>query len=430
MGGFIPPLLFVFSRKSPSLTWGSEYFCLKWLLPKMRIMLAGALFVLIVMLLFVSCGPIREFHKTEMYEGNMFPALHTPRADGQKKTVLIIADNVGTEIFDLLAPFNIFSMSHRLNVFIAGPEKKPIPLWKGVFVLPHLSYREAEDIPADLIVVPAMLRYNDTAVINLIKRKKTSWNFVLSVCEGSRTVCETGLYTGKRITSHASSLKRLRRKYPDMKWVQGKRFVSDGFLFSTSGVSSAVEGALRMTAILLDSQTMHEARDAIQYPARDVLQEYDGKAAGAGDKLHILGKTIFQKNKDVCVYLHDGIDELLLGAVLDSYNRTFPRSLKTICSSNRYVRSRNGLVLFPAGDTASPGKIDELHVLSPVSELPLSDQQFIGGLQEKVKRMELLCYSGKKYIFSEVLERIRKKYGKGFQRTVSRLLDYPAAIAD
>src|SRR5690606_18791592 len=192
-------------------------------------------------------------------------------------------------------------------------------------------------------------------------------------------------------------------------------------------VSSAVEGALAMLELLLDKQEADDIRKQIQYPNDSVRRVYPFTTFGFGDQLSVLSKTMFRKNRKVGVFLHDGIDELMLGAIVDTYNRTFPGSLKTFCSNGKYIKSRNGLIIFPNTKQIENFKPDELHVLSSISNLAQTDQEVIRTLQLSLgKDVEVVCYYNKGYIFSEVLSRIESLYGKRFKKTVQRLLDYPS----
>ncbi|TSD66327.1 hypothetical protein FFF34_002690 [Inquilinus sp. KBS0705] len=53
-----------------------------------------------------------------------------------KPTALIIADPRSTEMFDMLAPFYIFSSTGRMNVFIVSKENTPVLIKKDLYVLP------------------------------------------------------------------------------------------------------------------------------------------------------------------------------------------------------------------------------------------------------------------------------------------------------
>ena len=69
---------------------------------------------------------------------------------------------------------------------------------------------------------------------------------LLGVCNGSRLLAATGLLDGRRATAHWSSIRSLERSRPQVDWVRGQRYVQDGTLTTTAGVTSGVFGALRL----------------------------------------------------------------------------------------------------------------------------------------------------------------------------------------
>src|ERR1700709_974525 len=91
----------------------------------------------VIIWLFEGCGPVREFMKWPAFTGKNDFVYQQPPFDSSKKTVIIIADNEGTEIFDMLAPFYLFSATGKANVYILAEKKYPVVVRKGFFLLPH-----------------------------------------------------------------------------------------------------------------------------------------------------------------------------------------------------------------------------------------------------------------------------------------------------
>jgi hypothetical protein len=69
---------------------------------------------------------------------------------------------------------------------------------------------------------------------------------LLGVCNGARLLAATGLLDGRRATAHWSSSRGLERNRPQVDWVRGQRYIQDGTLTTTAGVTSGVFGALRL----------------------------------------------------------------------------------------------------------------------------------------------------------------------------------------
>jgi len=82
-------------------------------------------------------------------------ALSKQKFDSSKKTIFIIADNEGTEIFDLIAPFYLFNATEKANVLVVSEKKAPILLVNSLFILPHFSFSEIDSlhIKPDVMVI-------------------------------------------------------------------------------------------------------------------------------------------------------------------------------------------------------------------------------------------------------------------------------------
>jgi len=71
--------------------------------------------------------------KIKVYKGNNSFPWSKPKFDSSRKTVIIIADNDGTEMFDLMAPFYLFNATEKANVFVVSEKKSSDPISKQSF---------------------------------------------------------------------------------------------------------------------------------------------------------------------------------------------------------------------------------------------------------------------------------------------------------
>lgn len=383
----------------------------------------AALLVLSITL-FNACKPVRAFKSQTVYKGNNDFNWQQPLMDASKKNVFIIADNDGTELFDMMAPFYLFNETGRANVYIIAKNKYPVNVKKGLFLLPQITFAEADSLQmkADVIVIPAQIaamqkNQQDSTVIKWIKDHYTSTAKILSVCDGSVTAAATGIYDGKLLTTHASDYPIVKVPYTKPLWVQNISVTQSGNLFSTAGVSNATEGSLTVIKELFGKETMQSVAANIYYPYDDVKTEHKSIAVSGSTKATILKKVIFKKNKDVGVLLQNGMSEFDLAAVLDTYNRSFPSSCNTYSTSGKTIKTKYGLTLMPTGDEHK-NDVDELHVLMP--------EIFSKNDEAYFKNAEYVKYDQQQaqYIIDICLNRIAKQYGNSFANVTKLLLDY------
>jgi transcriptional regulator GlxA family with amidase domain len=121
----------------------------------------------------------------------------------------------------------------------------------------------------DVVVVPAVAAPNGTKEAPLhewITRRSDQGAHLLGVCNGSRLLAATGLLDGRRATAHWSSIRSLARSRPQVDWVRGQRYVQDGTLTTTAGVTSGVFGALRLVEQLAGAAEAQRVGQELAYP--------------------------------------------------------------------------------------------------------------------------------------------------------------------
>jgi hypothetical protein len=83
-----------------------------------------------------------------------------PGHDPDKPTAVVLLSNQGSEVTDVLAPYEVLSESGAFNVYTAAPDQEPVTLSGGLDVLPQLTLakldRRLGGEDPDVIVVPAM----------------------------------------------------------------------------------------------------------------------------------------------------------------------------------------------------------------------------------------------------------------------------------
>lgn len=388
-----------------------------------KVYFAGFVMLLIILSSFKACRPIRNFTTNPMpWSGHSMTTSKQPVYDPVKKTVFIIADAKLTELFDMLAPFYLFNATEKANVYIVAKEKTPILIKKDLFVCPQLTFSEADSmhLSADVIVIPALSirdEHQDTVLIAWIKDHFTPTTRMLTICDGASTGAATGLYDGKPITCHASDIDVIRPHFNKPNWVQQLTVAKSGNLFSTAGVSNAVEGSLTVINELFGTETTKKVAADVNYPYEEIRLSHKSIALTGGNKFEVIKKIFFQKNKDIAVLLQNGMSEFAMASMIDTYGRTFPASFKTYILNDTAIHTRYGLSLIHTGDNSIKG-LDELNVMMPET-LSETDESFFKEI--KIIRYEKLQYQ---YLFDVYFNRIGEQYGHQFEKFVKISLDY------
>jgi len=376
----------------------------------------------ISVLLFNACQPLREFGTMPAYEGTNSFSYATPSYDSTKKTVVIVANNVGTELFDMMAPYYLFNATEKANVYIVAKSKIPIVVKKGFYILPQNTFSGIDEsgIKPDVIVIPFLSAddsiHQDPVIVNWIRSHYTPSTSILAICDGAATAAATGFFDGKPITAHASDYDGIRTFFSKPIWKKNAGVVNSGNLYSTAGVSNATDGSLMVINKIFGTETMNKVRENISYPYRLPRTEHQSNTFAFSNKVSIGRKIFFSSNKKLGFLLKDGMNEFELAAVMDTYKRTFPKSIESFSKDDQAIETKYGLTLIPT-DKINNANLEELHVVSSLSSA--QDHAVL-------KSAKVVMYDNgqKQYIINDCLQRISAEYGHGFEKVVKLMLDY------
>jgi transcriptional regulator GlxA family with amidase domain len=84
------------------------------------------------------------------------------------------------------------------------------------------------------------------------------------VCTGSLLLHEAGPARGKRVTTHWSYIEPLRER-GDIEVLDGPRYVRDGNLVTSAGVSAGIDMALWLVGQLFDIERARAVQRMMQY---------------------------------------------------------------------------------------------------------------------------------------------------------------------
>ena len=232
--------------------------------------------------------------------------------------------SVGT---DALAPYEVFARSPAFFVYTVSPGRAASVLSGGLALVPEHSL---EDVDAgsvrepDVVVVPAVVNAAGKELAPLrdwITRHAGRGAHILGVCAGSALLAAAGLLDGRRATSHWSNIARLRRKHPQVEWVRGQRYVVDGSIITTGGVTSGIFGALRLVGQLAGPAEAERVGRELAYPGwrPGAPAGMPAQRAAPGDLSYALTAAFPWLRPTVGIGLVSGVGEIDAAAAFDIY---------------------------------------------------------------------------------------------------------------
>lgn len=382
---------------------------------------------LLILLTLITIGAskafitIRNFSTPPIaFHGTIRPVSNQVQNDSFKSNVFIVADSKLTELFDMLAPFYLFNLTKKANVYIVARDKTPIFLKKDLYVLPQITFAEVDslNLKAAVIIIPALSirdEHQDAHMIEWLKSHVSPETKMLAVCDGASTAAATGLYDGKYLTCHASDFAEVKSHFKAPIWIQNANVTKSGNLFSTAGVSNAVEGSLTIINELFGEETVRSVISDINYPETAIRTHHLSTPIDFNDKWIIAKKVVFSQNKNIGILLENGMNEFKMISIIDTYGRTFPKSFKPLYLNDSIVQSKFGLTFIATGNNRTKN-LDEIHIPGPAAakDLHLSEHD----------NATIITYAENKYPIDICLDRISLQYGYKFEKVVRLLLDY------
>lgn len=174
----------------------------------------------------------------------------------QSRTVgIFLYDEV--EVMDFAGPFEVFSTASRMSegarpfeVSTVARESR-IRARGGLVVTPTTTLDEGSSFDVLLIpggVVDAEIARSD--VLDWIERANRSAEITASICTGAFFLARLGLLDGLRVTTHWEDADALEKGWPAVRVVRDARFIDNGRIVTSAGISAGIDMALHLVARL------------------------------------------------------------------------------------------------------------------------------------------------------------------------------------
>jgi putative intracellular protease/amidase len=175
----------------------------------------------------------------------------------QKLNVAILVFD-GVQIIDFTGPYEALGAGRRRNVYTVAEKPDVITTAMGMRVAPNYTF--ANQPKPDIIVVPGGgnsgepgskpvgvgAQLNNEAVIRWVRESAAQAKYVMSVCNGAFILAKAGLLDGLTATTTAGYIDYLATVAPKTKVVYDQRYVDNGKIITTGGLSAGIDGAMRL----------------------------------------------------------------------------------------------------------------------------------------------------------------------------------------
>jgi len=171
----------------------------------------------------------------------------------------------GVEALDFAGPFEVFTTAARmharaqpqapalLRVCTVGRTRAPVRARAGLEIRP--DHAIGDHPPFDVLIVPGGVVTDELGkadVIAWIARQHGVVPLVASVCTGAFLLAGAGLLDGLRATTHWEDVADLRTMFARVDVVEGVRWVDEGALVTSAGISAGIDMSLHLVERLHD----------------------------------------------------------------------------------------------------------------------------------------------------------------------------------
>ncbi len=181
---------------------------------------------------------------------------------GQRRIGMLIFPRM-TQL-DMTGPYEVLARLPDTVVELVARSLDPVKTDRGMRIVPTVTYAGCP--PLDVVMVPGgpgqQDLMEDAEALDFLRRQAATAKYVTSVCTGSLVLAAAGLLKGKRATCHWAAVEHLK--------LLGaipvhEKVVVDGNIVTGAGVTSGIDFALALAAILEGEQVAREIQLGIEY---------------------------------------------------------------------------------------------------------------------------------------------------------------------
>lgn len=165
---------------------------------------------------------------------------------------------------DLTGPFEVLARVPGWTIELVGASLDPVRTDRGLTILPTVT-REIAQQPS-LFVVPGGTGIDEVMVdphwVRFVRNQAKAAGHVFGICTGSLLLAAAGLLRGRRAGAHWQARDLLARfgAIPS-----DERMVVDGKYYTSGGVTSGIDMALRLVGDLAGPETAQKIQLQIEY---------------------------------------------------------------------------------------------------------------------------------------------------------------------
>jgi putative intracellular protease/amidase len=173
----------------------------------------------------------------------------------------------GFETLDVFGPVQMLGRLAHHKLVAVSQAGSAVTSSQGLSTLARHAFDDAPQF--DVLLVPggmgARAEVDNPVMLAFLRRQARQASWVTSVCTGAALLAKAGLLDGRRATTNKNAFAWVAAQSDKVDWRPRARWVVDGDVMTSSGVSAGTDMALALVERLYDRQTANAAARSAEY---------------------------------------------------------------------------------------------------------------------------------------------------------------------
>ncbi|ARP76958.1 DJ-1/PfpI family protein [Bordetella genomosp. 6] len=270
--------------------------------------------------------------------------------------IAVVGINDATETTDYLVPTGILRRADVADVVTLATGPGPVTLFPALAIEADATigaFDARNPAGADYVIVPAMSRDDDPAVLAWLREQARKGATIIGVCAGAKVVAAAGLLDGKRATTHWYYLKEMLGRHPSIRYVADRRVVADRGVATTTGITASMPMTLLLIEAIAGRDKARAVAQDLAIPAWDIGHASGAFALTRPFATTVLGNVLaFWNREQIGIELRPGMDEVSLALAADAWSRTYRSQAVSYAQASGAVETRNKVRVIPQAAAA------------------------------------------------------------------------------
>jgi putative intracellular protease/amidase len=282
-------------------------------------------------------------------------APYNARFGRTRPVIAIIGENSGTEVTDFMIPYGVLKQSNAADVFAVSTQKGTMTMRPALTIQPDATiaiFDQRFPDGADYVIVPAVNKIADPTLNAWVTAQAAKGATIVSICDGALVVANAGLMKGRKATAHWASQGYRQKHHPEVRWQKNVRYVVDGRIVSSAGISASMPTALALVeaiagrdAAVAEAQALG-VKDWSTRHNSEVFEPHFGVNLFALIAVNFTNGW-FHRPEAIGVSVDQETDEMALAFTADAWSRTGMSRAYIISGTQTPIKTKHGLIVLP-----------------------------------------------------------------------------------